>query len=145
MIPAVMPTYDRKDVAFGELPTGHRAIVPGKPGQSELVTRILSKDPKLMMPAFGSNLTLTDYERGVLRTYAEDVTKNVFATMELLNRNNSCFSDDKQRFDFKSLASITLDATAILRNFGGAWAVPIAVLAFWPFKNLSTKALALAT
>ena len=28
---------DRKEVAFGELPSGRRAVVPGRPSSSELV------------------------------------------------------------------------------------------------------------
>ena len=37
--------FDRKEIAFGKLPSGHRAIVPGRPGRSALVERILSTDP----------------------------------------------------------------------------------------------------
>ena len=62
---------DRKEVAFGKLPSGHRAIVPGSPRRSELVARILSTDPKFMMPAPESNLALTDYERAVLVRWVE--------------------------------------------------------------------------
>ncbi len=62
---------DRKEVAFGELPSGHRAIVPGSTRRSELVARILSTDPKFMMPAPESNLALTDYEKAVLVRWVE--------------------------------------------------------------------------
>src|SRR5919106_2791830 len=41
---------DLKEVAFGDLPSGRRAIVAGRPGRSELVRRITSTDPKVMMP-----------------------------------------------------------------------------------------------
>jgi hypothetical protein len=57
---------DLKDSAFGELPSGRRAIVPGRPGRSELVRRILSGDPKVMMPAPDSHLTLDDVEKATL-------------------------------------------------------------------------------
>jgi hypothetical protein len=62
---------DRKEVAFGELPSGHRAIVPGSTRRSELVKRILSSDPKVLMPAPESNLALTDYEKAVLVRWIE--------------------------------------------------------------------------
>ena len=62
---------DRKEVAFGKLPSGHRAVVPGSTRRSELVARILSTDPKFMMPAPESNLSLTDYEKAVLVRWVE--------------------------------------------------------------------------
>jgi hypothetical protein len=62
---------DRKEVAFGELPSGHRAIVPGRPGSSALVSRILSTDPKVLMPAPDSGLSLTEYEKAVLVRWVE--------------------------------------------------------------------------
>jgi hypothetical protein len=62
---------DRKEVAFGELPSGNRAIVPGSLRKSELVARILSTDPKFLMPAPESNLALTDYEKAVLVRWVE--------------------------------------------------------------------------
>ena len=45
---------------------GHFAIVPHKPGKSELVNRILSQDPEYQMPPPSSNLSLTDYEKQIL-------------------------------------------------------------------------------
>jgi hypothetical protein len=62
---------DVPDVAFSRLPSGRRAIVAGRPGQSELVRRILSTDPKVMMPAPESHLTLTDAERATLVRWVE--------------------------------------------------------------------------
>jgi len=62
---------DRKEVAFGELPSGRRAVVPGKPARSELVARILSADPKFLMPAADSGLSLTEYEKAVLVRWVE--------------------------------------------------------------------------
>ena len=62
---------DRQEVAFGTLPSGHRAVVPGSTRRSELVARILSTDPKFMMPAPESNLSLSDYEKAVLVRWVE--------------------------------------------------------------------------
>jgi hypothetical protein len=62
---------DRQEVAFGKLPSGHRAVVPGKPARSALVSRILSTDPKVLMPAPDSGLSLTDYEKAVLVRWVE--------------------------------------------------------------------------
>lgn len=45
------------------------AIVPGKPDQSELVKRIYSTDPALMMPPPESNLSLNDHERDLLKRW----------------------------------------------------------------------------
>ncbi len=53
-------------LAFARLESGHRAIVPGKLHQSELVRRILSDDPEEHMPPPESNLSLTDQEKATL-------------------------------------------------------------------------------
>ncbi len=44
--------------ALATLETGNRAIVPGSTSKSELVRRIISTDPKVMMPAPDSHLEL---------------------------------------------------------------------------------------
>ncbi len=62
---------DRQQAALSELPSGHRAIVPGKPGRSELVSRITSTDPAVMMPYAGSRLTLDEREKAVLIRWIE--------------------------------------------------------------------------
>ena len=62
---------DVREVAFGELPSGRRAVVAGDTGRSELVRRILSTDPKVMMPAPDSHLALTDVERAILVRWVE--------------------------------------------------------------------------
>jgi hypothetical protein len=62
---------DIREVAFGELPSGRRAVVPGNTRRSELVRRILSTDPKVMMPAPDSHLSLTDTERAILVRWIE--------------------------------------------------------------------------
>jgi hypothetical protein len=63
--------FDRKEAAFGVLPSGNHAIVAGDPGRSTLVARILSTDPPRVMPAGDSNLTLTDYEKALLVRWIE--------------------------------------------------------------------------
>lgn len=70
---------------------------------------------------------LTDEELTVIRFYVEDVTKKVFSTAELFNRNNHCFIEDKKNFSFADLSSITLDATALAKTIAGPWATPIAL------------------
>lgn len=57
---------DTEAGALATLASGRRAIVPGSPRRSEVVHRILSTDPAVMMPAPESHLTLTDFERAVL-------------------------------------------------------------------------------
>ncbi len=53
--------FDRKANAFQDL-GGYRAIVPGKPGASELYKRITADDPANRMPPADSGKTLTDRE-----------------------------------------------------------------------------------
>lgn len=48
------------------LKSGKRAVVPGKPEESELVARIHSKDPDEMMPSPESNLSLSESEKELL-------------------------------------------------------------------------------
>ena len=60
-----------RDGAFAELATGHRAIVAGRPGKSELVRRITSTDPAVMMPAPASHLSLSELEKATLVRWIE--------------------------------------------------------------------------
>ena len=57
---------DTADGPYARLESGARAIVSGRPRRSELVRRILSDDPDVMMPAPESHLTLSDYEKAVI-------------------------------------------------------------------------------
>ncbi|MBD0850890.1 DUF1553 domain-containing protein [Maribacter arenosus] len=50
----------------------HFAIVPGDIESSELIKRIYSKDPNVLMPPPESNLELTDYEKKILTKWIED-------------------------------------------------------------------------
>jgi hypothetical protein len=51
--------------------TPRYAIVPGKPDQSLLLGRIFSMHPDSMMPPRASHLTLSDYEKALLRRWIE--------------------------------------------------------------------------
>jgi hypothetical protein len=51
--------------------SGLKAIKPGKPGRSELIHRILSTDPKVMMPTPESHLSLTAKEKAILVKWVE--------------------------------------------------------------------------
>ena len=63
--------FDIEEKALAKLESGHQAIVPGKPGKSEMFHRILSEDAEEMMPPPESNLTLTDYEKALLIRWIE--------------------------------------------------------------------------
>jgi hypothetical protein len=47
------------------------AIVPGKPEQSMLVSKIINRDPQKVMPPISSNLELSEYEKQVLIKWIE--------------------------------------------------------------------------
>ncbi len=57
---------DQRDAVFARLASGATAVVPGRPRSSDLVRRILSDDPAVLMPTPESHLVLTDYEKAVL-------------------------------------------------------------------------------
>lgn len=62
---------DLRDAAFAELESGRRAVVAGNVGRSELVRRITSTDPKVMMPPPDSHLALDPIERAILTRWIE--------------------------------------------------------------------------
>ena len=51
--------------------SGLKAIVPGNPAKSELVFRILSDDPDIVMPSPDSHLSLTSEEKAKLIKWIE--------------------------------------------------------------------------
>lgn len=57
---------DQRDGAIAELDSGLQAIVPGKPDESELVTRIRETDPDLIMPPPESNHVLSAEQKDLL-------------------------------------------------------------------------------
>ncbi len=57
--------------ALATLESGHRAVVPGSVSKSELVRRITSTDPKVMMPAPDSHLALDEIEKATLIRWIE--------------------------------------------------------------------------
>ncbi|WP_031528139.1 DUF1553 domain-containing protein [Dyadobacter crusticola] len=64
---------DVAEVAYKkEAESGLKAIKPGKPGSSELVHRILSADPDIVMPTPESHLTLTAREKAILIKWVEE-------------------------------------------------------------------------
>ncbi|HWV32449.1 MAG TPA: DUF1553 domain-containing protein [Dyadobacter sp.] len=64
---------DVAEVAYKkEGESGLKAIKPGKPGSSELVHRILSADPEMVMPTPESHLSLTAREKAILIRWVEE-------------------------------------------------------------------------
>jgi hypothetical protein len=62
---------DVREAAFAELESGRHAIVAGSTSKSELVRRITSTDPKVMMPAPDSHLALDEVEKATLIRWIE--------------------------------------------------------------------------
>ena len=60
---------DIRTNAIQELESGMRAIVPGKPEESELVARILDSDPDVIMPPPESNHVLTQDQKEILSAW----------------------------------------------------------------------------
>lgn len=63
---------DVRTVATAPLADGKIAIVPGHPEQSELIRRIMSADPDVLMPPPESNKKLTADEKELLRRWIAD-------------------------------------------------------------------------
>src|SRR4051812_5267793 len=62
---------DRGDTALAELESGATAVVPGKPDESELITRITADDDDLRMPPASTRHTLSAEQVDVLRRWVE--------------------------------------------------------------------------
>ncbi|MBN8246070.1 MAG: DUF1549 domain-containing protein, partial [Verrucomicrobia bacterium] len=62
---------DQRDGVFEARKEGRRVVVPGDPGQSELVRRLLSTDADEVMPPPESHLELTAAEKDLLRRWVE--------------------------------------------------------------------------
>lgn len=70
---------------------------------------------------------LMDEELTLVREYVNDVTTKVLNTADLMDRSSHCFDEDRKKFGFSDLASITLDATALAKTVAGPWSAPIAL------------------
>ena len=64
--------FDLRAEALKTLESSHVAIVPGDSGQSEMVRRITSTDPDVMMPPPDSNRHLSDRDKALLRLWIDD-------------------------------------------------------------------------
>ncbi|MBC8113878.1 MAG: hypothetical protein H7062_05850, partial [Candidatus Saccharimonas sp.] len=62
---------DRRESAVSKLESGHVAISPGKADASELVRRINSTDPEVMMPPPSLNKPLSAADKRVLKSWVE--------------------------------------------------------------------------
>src|SRR4051812_6682423 len=60
---------DDPKVALAELASGSRAIVPGQPDESELIARIDSDDPTLIMPPPKTGKPLNGRQKELLRRW----------------------------------------------------------------------------
>jgi len=60
---------DVRSDALKEAKSGEKAIVPGKPGASELIKRILSTDSDELMPPPSTKRTLTDAQKKILKDW----------------------------------------------------------------------------
>ncbi|MEO0733004.1 MAG: DUF1553 domain-containing protein [Bacteroidota bacterium] len=66
---------DTEEGAFALLASGRRAIVPGKPGASEAIARLISDDPELVMPVPESNITVSPREIALLTRWIDQGAK----------------------------------------------------------------------
>jgi len=57
--------------AFASLESGNKAIVPGSLKNSEVISRILSDEPEMMMPPPDSNLKLTAEEKALILKWVD--------------------------------------------------------------------------
>ncbi len=68
---------DIESIAYAALKNkpGKHAIIPGKPGESELIARIYAEDPQMIMPPVESNLVLTETEKALLKKWVAQGAK----------------------------------------------------------------------
>jgi hypothetical protein len=65
---------DTPEGAMSEI-DGVKAVIPGKPDDSELIVRILSDDPEKVMPPPKSNKSITSTEKEILRRWIAEGAK----------------------------------------------------------------------
>ncbi len=63
--------YSETGALRTKLPSGRRAIVPGKLRKSEVIRRIFSDDPEVMMPPPESNLALSAFDKALIARWIE--------------------------------------------------------------------------
>lgn len=129
--PAVPQAYTQMLTELSVLKTAIKRDAACAPVQSEVksLESLLGDRRTTVVELIKKNKTepLQERELDEVRLYVEDVTKKVFATAELLDRNKNCFSEDNQALGLSDLASITLDATALAKTVAGPWSAPIAI------------------
>ncbi|MEM9258073.1 MAG: DUF1549 domain-containing protein, partial [Bacteroidota bacterium] len=62
---------DTEEGAFAQLASGARAFVPGKPGASEAIARMISNDPELVMPVPESKMTVSAKEIALIAKWVD--------------------------------------------------------------------------
>src|SRR5262249_5978904 len=67
--------FDQRDVAIKELKTGHRAIVPGDSGKSEVTFRVTHADPATVMPPPKTGKKLSEKEIATLKKWIDEGAK----------------------------------------------------------------------
>lgn len=129
--PAVPQAYTQLLTELSVLKTAIKRDAACSPVQAEVqsLESLIGARRSAVVELIKRNKTepLQERELNEVRSYVEDVTKKVFATAELLDRNKNCFSEDNQAMGLSDLASITLDATALAKTVAGPWSAPIAI------------------
>ncbi len=60
---------DVRETALQPAESGARIVVPGRPGDSELMRRIESDDPEIVMPPPSTHMELTPVQKGILKSW----------------------------------------------------------------------------
>ena len=63
---------DQRDAALVAGKSGNAAIVPGKPAESELIKRIHSHDPEVLMPPANAKKSLTEQQKLILEQWVKE-------------------------------------------------------------------------
>src|SRR5262245_14332802 len=67
--------FDTEEGAFAKLDDNRRALVPGKPNDSELLRRLVEKDERKRMPPAKSGRKLSDQQVELIRRWIEQGAK----------------------------------------------------------------------
>ena len=68
---ADLKLYTEEGASQTRTQSGGRAVVPGRPGRSQVMKRITSSDPETRMPPPESNLALSDYEIALIERWID--------------------------------------------------------------------------